>query len=145
MEIEDAEARFRQVHQDAGGEADDFMAWWRAFTRFATEPVESASDGLLFQAGTYSFTGSEKYTVGFVRQFEVVDEDNEFEYYVQLQCEFLYEPNADLRALGSYNLWCFPSDGDSIDDWVGAVEARIEFQTAQRLAPTSVTVEQEQV
>ena len=84
----------------------------------------TASDGLLFETGVYRFAGSPLLTVSFLRQFEV-----------------LYEPIDELRALGSFTLWCFPSDGDSVSEWYGEVEGSIEFEWAARLDPWRAAVD----
>lgn len=107
--------------------------------------MDSPTDGLLFESGVYRFTGSERFTVDFLCQFEVVYEDGDHDHYEQLRCEFLYEPTDELRSLGSLTLWCFPSDGDSIDDWCKEVEDRVEFEWATRLVPSKATVSQEAV
>ena len=147
MQIASAEARLHQMLTESGINPDNpsFLATWRVFKQFATEEVETASDGLLFQAGVYRFTGSERFTVDFLRQFEILYDDGDHDHFEQLHCEFLYEPTDELRALGSFTLWCFPSDGESIADWCEEVENRIEFQWASKLAPTQATVAQEVV
>lgn len=147
MRIADIEKRFRRKLKQSGIDLvrPILPATWEVFKGFAGETVDSASDGLLFESGTYRFTGTEQFTVSLVRQFEVVDDAGDHEHYVHLRCEFLYEPTDELRSHGSFNLWCFPSDGDSIGEWVDGVESRIEFQSAVRLVPVSVTVSQEQV
>lgn len=147
MEISAAEARLRHALVESGVDPDNptFLATWRVFKHFAAEAVETASDGLLFESGVYRFTGSERFTVDFLRQFEVLYEDGDHDYFEQLRCEFLYEPTEELRALGSLTLWCFPSDGESVADWCDEVERRVEFEWATRLAPSQATVSQERV
>jgi hypothetical protein len=122
-----------------------FLETWRVFKQFATETVDTASDGLLFESGLYRFTGPERFTVHFTRQFEVLYEDGDHDHFEQLRCEFLYEPTEELRALGSLTLWCFPSDGESVADWCEEVEHTVEFEWAARLTPSQTEVSQEAV
>lgn len=147
VQIADAEARLRQRLIEAGINLDNltFLATWRVFKQFAIEAVDTASDGLLFQSGIYRFTGPERFTVGFLRQFEVLYENGDHDHFEQLSCEFLFVPTDEVRALGSHTLWCFPSDGESIADWCEEVEGSIEFQSAARLMPSQATVLQEVV
>ena len=122
-----------------------FLETWRVFKQFATETVDTASDGLLFESGVYRFTGPERFTVHFTRQFEVLYEEGDHDHFEQLRCEFLYEPTEELRALGSLTLWCFPSDGESVADWCEEVEQTVEFEWAARLTPSQTEVSQEAV
>ncbi len=147
VQIADAETRLRQRLSEAGVAPGDrsFLATWEVFKQFAADSVDSPTDGLLFESGVYRFTGPERFTVHFLRQFEVAYEDGDHDHYEQLRCEFLYEPTDELRSLGSLNLWCFPSDGDSIADWFKEVEDRVEFEWATRLVPSKATVSQETV
>ena len=137
MEISAAEARLRHVLVESGVDPDNptFLHTWQVFKHFVAEAVDTASDGLLFESGVYRFTGFERFTVDFLRQFEVLYEDGDHDHFEQLRCEFLYEPTEDLRALGSLALWCFPSDGESAADWCQEVEHTVEFEWATRPTP----------
>ena len=147
MQIAAAAARLRQRLIEPGINPNNptFLGAWQVFKQFAAEAVDTASDGLLFQSGVYRFTGSERLTVSFLRQFELLYDDGDHDHFEQLSCEFLYEPTDELRAIGSFTLWCFPSDGESVADWCEAVENRIEFQWASRLVPSQAAVAQEVV
>jgi hypothetical protein len=123
----------------------NFEATWQVFKAFAGEPVASASDGLLFQTGIHRFSGPERFTVSFLRQFESLDIDGDHESCDQLACEFFYEATDASTMRVSSSLWCFPSKGDSVSDWYEAVERRTEFRLAARLTPVSATIFQEQV
>ncbi|CAM5510945.1 MULTISPECIES: hypothetical protein [Streptomyces] len=61
---------------------------WLAFMRFGRRRFDAAptpdSDGLLFQYGTYAFSGRSMFTVDLTRQFDVTDEDGEHDHYVQV-------------------------------------------------------------
>ncbi|WP_369148990.1 hypothetical protein [Streptomyces sp. R44] len=87
-------------------------AAWLAFMRFARRRFATAptpdSDGLLFQYGTYAFTGRPMFTVDLTRQFDITDDDGEHDHYVQVHCELRYECEPALDALGSFNSWFFP-------------------------------------
>ncbi|MFD0380270.1 hypothetical protein [Streptomyces sp. NPDC127112] len=56
-------------------------AAWLAFMRFARQRFATAptpdSDGLLFQYGTYAFSGRPMFTVDLTRQFDVSDDEGE--------------------------------------------------------------------
>ncbi|UFQ99954.1 hypothetical protein KBP30_01450 [Streptomyces sp. Go40/10] len=84
---------------------------WLAFVRFGRWRFDTAatpdSDGLLFQYGTYAFSGRPMFTVGLTRQFDVTDDDGEHDHYVQVHCELRYEAEPDLDALGSFDSWFF--------------------------------------
>jgi len=147
MRIDQAEAKLRQLLQAMGADPKHLAVGetWEAFKRFAVEPVATASDGLLFQAGTFDFYGPDRFIVDFVRQFEVVDNEERHEHYEQLHCEFLFEPNPDLRALDTFELWCFPAEGDSPDAFFEEVEGRPEFRAVVARTPISASVFQEAV
>jgi hypothetical protein len=147
VQISAAEARLRHRLIESGVDPDNptFLATWKVFTQFAREAVNTASDGLLFESGIYRFTGSERFTVHFTRQFEVLYDDGDHDHFEQLRCEFLYEPTEELRALGSLILWCFPSEGESIADWCEEAEHTVEFEWARELTPSQATASQEVV
>lgn len=90
MQIADAETRLRQGLSETGVDPVDpsFLATWQVFKHFASDPVDSPTDGLLFESGVYRFTGPERFTVDFLRQFEVY-QDDDHDHYEQLRCEFL--------------------------------------------------------
>jgi hypothetical protein len=91
----------------------------------------------------YSFTGPERFTVSFLRQFQHLDEDGEHDGYEQLRCEFLYEATPDLRDFGRSSFWCFPLEGDALSGWTDEVEGRTEFRYAADLTPTAAGVSQD--
>jgi hypothetical protein len=101
-------ASARLIDSAVDADRPTFLATWDVFAQFATEAVDTASDGLLFESGVYRFTGSERFTVQFLRQFEVLYDDGDHDHFEQLRCEFLYEPTEELRALGSLTLWVSP-------------------------------------
>lgn len=127
MRIADAESVLRAALEPLGlgSPAMSMLEAWEGFCRFAHVPVvDAASDGILFQAGNYGFSGQTLYTVGLVRQFEHVDEDGEHVAYEQLQCELTFEP----QSVESWNTWFFP--GDDWEGFVARVENHVTFELA---------------
>jgi hypothetical protein len=105
-------------------------AVWREFMGFGRQrfgaPPTPDSDGLLFQYGTYAFSGRPMFTVDLTRQFDIGDDDGEYDHSVQVHCELRYGPEPALDALGSFNSWFFhDADGD-IDEWFAAMEGHLE-------------------
>ncbi|MEU6705434.1 hypothetical protein [Streptomyces wuyuanensis] len=102
---------------------------WLAFMRFGRRRFDTASasdsDGLLFQYGTYAFSGRPMFTVGLTRQFEVNNDDGEHDHYVQVHCELRYEPEPDLDALGSFDSWFFHGADADLDGWFAVMEERL--------------------
>jgi hypothetical protein len=81
----------------------------------------------------------------FTRQFEVVEDDGEHDYYEQLQAEFQFELTADLEALGGSTAWWFADEGRLIDDYFEEVERSPGFDAVAEQSPTSFCVRQEAV
>lgn len=63
-------------------------------------------DHLLFETGTYDFTGEKMFHFDLVRQFKFMDPDE----YVQLHLEVLYTPSLK-TALLHRTTWAAPEDG----------------------------------
>jgi hypothetical protein len=101
---------------------------WRAFKEFAAVKVECADDAVLFQVGTYSFTGPTLFELDFARQFATA-EDGEIVGLQQLHCTLYYEPAADLTTFRE-NLWSIACP--SIGEVFARVEAMPEFQVPAR-------------
>src|SRR5262245_9424960 len=87
--------------------ADQVLA---AIERFAQVEFAVADlpeqDGFLFQYTTMT-TVYDAFVLAFVRQFEVVDDDQDHEYFVHLRCEYRYPVEDDLAALGPHTRWWF--------------------------------------
>jgi hypothetical protein len=147
MRIDEAEARLHSLLSDAGVDprSPTFQETWTVFRSFATEPVETKSDGVLVQGAAHSFYGFERYTFDFVRQFEVVDGDGEFDHYEQLHCEFCFDPAASVGELASFTEWWFADGGSSLDDFLDEIERRREFAAAVGAVALTGRVEQEAV
>ncbi|MEV4680605.1 hypothetical protein [Streptomyces kurssanovii] len=119
---------------------------WLAFMRFGRRRFDTAptpdSDGLLFQYGTYAFSGRPLFTVDLTRQFDITD-DGEHDHYMQVHCELRYEPEPDLDALGSFDSWFFHDAGADLDDWFAAVEGRLALLLGRR--PSEIGLYEEPV
>lgn len=77
-----------------------------AFREMCRIPVGEPDD-LLFESGTYKFTGEKLFYFSLVRQFQFLDEDE----YVQLRLDLTYKP--DIRTFGLRNTdWGSLTEGD---------------------------------
>ena len=116
----------------------------RVFRAFAEIPVACADDALLFQAGTYDFTGPELFSLHLTRQFTHEEDDGEYGGGMeQLHCIIYYEPTSELRALDR-NLWS--SACASLADFFSRVEEMPEFRIpAERHRPLRAETGQEHV
>ncbi|MFF2902913.1 hypothetical protein [Streptomyces sp. NPDC057966] len=105
-------------------------AAWLAFMRFASQRFATTStpdsDGLLFQYGTYAFSGRPLFTVDLTRQFDISDDGGEHDHYVQIHCELRYECEPALDALGSFNSWLFHDANAGLNEWLAAMEGHLE-------------------
>lgn len=122
-------------------------ATWLAFMRFARQRFATAptpdSDGLLFQYGTYAFSGRPMFTVDLTRQFDISDDEGEHEHYVQVHCGLRYECEPVLDALGSFDSWFFHDANADLDEWLAAMERQLELLLARR--PSEIDVYEEPV
>lgn len=88
-------------------------------------------DDVLFETGTYPFSGEKRFYFCLVRQFQFLD-DNE---YVQLHLEVTYEPRAKTNLL--YNSkWGSPLD----PEFYSMVKSSKAFRTVRELPMTGVKV-----
>ncbi|GAA2462845.1 hypothetical protein [Streptomyces lavendulocolor] len=105
-------------------------AAWLAYTRFGRQRFETAatpdSDGLLFQYGTYVFSGRPMFTVDLTRQFGISAADGEYDRYVQVHCELRYEPELALDALGRFDSWFFHDTEADLDQWFATMQGHLE-------------------
>ena len=106
---------------------------WDVFKALYSKPMESPS-GLLFECGTYSFTGPKLFTFSFTRQMPIPGEDEFF----QLRMEFAREPSALTDRLKT-NLWSFKFG--SPQAFFAAVEALPEFRGAVDLDGWSFSID----
>ena len=110
--------------------------------RFATA-LTPDSDGLLFQYGTYAFSGRPMFTVDLTRQFDISDDAGEYDRDVQIHCELRYECEPALDVLGSFNSWFFHDDHADLDEWLAAMEGHLEPLLAR--VPSEIDVYEEPV
>ncbi|MDX3772455.1 MULTISPECIES: hypothetical protein [unclassified Streptomyces] len=122
-------------------------AAWLAFMRFGRQRFATAltpdSDGLLFQYGTYAFSGRPMFTVDLTRQFDISDDDGEHDHYVQVHCELRYECEPALDALGGFDSWFFHDADADLDQWLAAMEGHLELLLAR--GPSEIDVYEESV
>lgn len=140
----EAISTFDRMLAEAGfdSERPDPLRAWEVFKAFAAIPVECADDGLLFQCGTYTFSGREQFHFNFTRQF-THEEDGEYAGMEQLDCTIYYEPTPELRAL-QVNIWSY--DSVSLAQFFARVEALPEFRLVTGAhTPVRAEVDQENV
>jgi hypothetical protein len=101
------------------------------------------SDGFLFQYGKVNWFSEPTFTIGFVRQLEMVDADGEHEAYSQVQLEFRYRVNVDLEAVEGRESWWFRSDPMSFDAWLDSVESDPIWEIVRRKVPVEFDVSQD--
>lgn len=129
--------RHRVDHQSASG-----LAAWSAFREFGREMFGPDTIGLLFQAGTFDFTGRPRFYLDLVCQFEITGPDGEHDSFEQLHCELTCVPDASLRGIEA-SLWSF--DYPTADAFFAAVEALPAFQVAVRRLDYHLSVGHEAV
>jgi hypothetical protein len=120
---------------------------WTTFKRFAAvtvaaEPPErlddTAGDMLKFECG--SIAGSDGFSISLVRQFSVLDADDDYERTEQLECLVSFELSPELDQLGQELIW---SDG-AVKTWVAEVEQSSGFAAFEHPA-RSIRVDQSPV
>ena len=117
-------------------------AAWSAFKVYGREVFGTPDVGLLFQVGTYDFTGVPLFYFDPVCQFEVTDADGEHDRFEQLHCEMTRQADELLNGIEA-SLWSF--DYPSADAFFAAVESLPAFQAAIQQAGYSVFVRHEAV
>lgn len=111
-------------HHSASG-----LAVWSAFKELGRETFGSEGVGLLFQVGTYDFTGNSLFYFDPVCQFEITDSDGEHDRFEQLHCELTCVPDDALIGVEA-SLWSF--DYPTAEAFFTAVEALPAFEAAVR-------------
>jgi hypothetical protein len=135
---------FDRLLAEAGfdSERPDPVLAWRVFQAFTQIPVDCAEDGLLFECGTYDFTGEPLFQLSFTRQF-THEEDGEYAGMEQLSCTIYYAPAPELQVLKT-TLWSF--DCPLLDEFFARVEGLTEFQIpTRRFTPIRAEIDQEEV
>ena len=106
-------------------------------------PANTDSDGFLFQYGEVNWFAEPIFTVGLVRQMEVVDAEGEREGYSQVQLEYRYQVDADLRSLKSRTSWWFREGGMSFGEWMESVERDLVWGVVRGKVPVEFDISQE--
>ncbi|WP_226469615.1 hypothetical protein [Luteimonas panaciterrae] len=135
--------RLASIMQDHGvGESASGMAAWSAFKAYGHEVFGSRGVGLLFQAGTYEFSGSPRFYFNPVCQFEMPAADGGYDHFEQLLCELTCPPSEELKGI-DITLWSF--DYPSADAFFAAVEAMPGFRIAASQPDYRVSIRYEAV
>ncbi|MFD9195640.1 hypothetical protein ACFWCA_46480 [Streptomyces phaeochromogenes] len=106
-------------------------------------PNSADSDGFLFQYGEVNWFPEPTFVVGFVRQMELVDAEGNHEGYSQVQLEYRYKVDADLRSLEESNSWWFRCGGISFEEWLESVRQDPIWRVIQEKIPLEFDVSQE--
>ncbi|MFG3659379.1 hypothetical protein [Streptomyces sp. NPDC047706] len=106
-------------------------------------PAGADSDGFLFQYGEVNWFADPTFTVGFVRQMEIVDAEGDHEGYSQVQLEYRYQADAALRSLQSHNSWWFREGDTSFDEWLESVKREPIWGIVRDKSPSGFDVSQE--
>ena len=112
-------------------------AAWSAFKAFGREVFGPEGVGLLFQVGTFDFTGTPLFYFDPVCQFEVIDSDGEHDH-------FAAALRVDLRSRRIAQ-WRPSFDFPTADAFFAAVEALPAFQAAVRRVDYRLSVSHEVV
>lgn len=102
-------------------------------------PAIGDADGLLYQFGTYDFTGTPMFHLDLVRQFAAQGSDE----YLQVHLELLFEPREDLSALGRHGEWFWSEESGQLGEWSYRVRRRPEWHVLNDRAPADVLVYQD--
>lgn len=129
-------------NQGVGDIAGNAVGAWEAFKCFGREVAGQEGVGLLFQVGTFNFSGEPLFYFDPVAQFETKDDEGEHDHYEQTHCE-LTAPAAETLRNTECTLWSF--DFPTVDAFYRAVEALPEFQLAVKYSPYKVNVFHEAV
>ena len=144
MDVSQAQSRLKDLLGKAGfdnGNPDPKLAW-QVYKQFARERVSCADDDLLFQAGSYRFTGEDLFYFDFVRQFTIEDQDGNYDHMEQLHIEFTRQPDQLLKKI-KIDLWA--DDIDHSGSFFSTVESMSEFQLAISYPDWKCNIYQEQV
>lgn len=124
------------------GQLASGLAAWSAYKAYGREVFGPQSVGLLFQVGTYDFTGRPLFYFDPVCQFEIFDADGEHDHFEQLHCELTCLPDAPLRGIEA-SLWSF--DYPTADAFFADVEALPDFQASIQRSDYALSVSHEAV
>ena len=117
---------FLQQHGAAGLQVAPAQAW-HAFKAFGRQLAIQDGVGLLFQVGTFNFTGEPLFYFDPVCQLERLGTDGEHDGFEQIHCELTCLPAPQLEGVEA-SLWSFGFP--SVEDFFLAVEAMPQFEVA---------------
>ncbi len=127
MKPETARRRLRSLLKASGVDAEPIRvsAVWAIFKQFCAQPSEYDA-GVLFECGTYDFTGPSLFSLSFVRQFQLPGDDEFF----QLSATLYREPDGATEGAKTF-LWS--SSFPLLDRFFAAVERLEQFRGTARL------------
>ena len=110
---------------------------WRSMPSSAADgvPVDQNGDMLLFQWGTYAFTGSPSFQLDITRQYILPDNDEPY----QLLLTLHYEPTEKTKSLGHGNQWC--DSPDQLAEFREFIEASDAYRLLADSKPARVELE----
>jgi hypothetical protein len=133
-------------------QAMPFLAVWRCFKEFAEAPVDTPSDGLLYE-WYIDESVPDEFNIHFLRSLVDPDREDE-EDYEEVNCHWTFAVTDALRDLPgdplpggtwrwpldrpAYVSWWFAGEGVPLASWIEEVESRPEFSVVQTLVPLSI-------
>lgn len=110
--------------QDASREVPSKEAYFSTLAAFARMdfdiPESFESDGFLFQYGEIG----DDFTVGITRQFEVVDDQEDYAYYLQVEAVYRWQMDEESREFGDHDEWWFRGSKMPFEEWFSDVQTQ---------------------
>jgi hypothetical protein len=127
LDPSEAEPTLRKMLDQAGFsfEHPDPAKAWKVFKAFVRTPVNCVHDGVLFQCGVYDWSGTELFTLDFVRQF-VIESEDMFDRTEELHLTLTCPPQPDSASLRA-KLWMANFESNR-NHFFAAVESCTEFR-----------------
>jgi hypothetical protein len=123
-------------------ENPDITVAWKVFKQFTEIKFKSDDDALLFECGTYDFTGQRLFYWNLIRQFSF-DKNGEYDHMEQLHMEFIFSPTEELDILND-TIWSY--DHQSFKEFFDKVETLDSFTIPwQNQKPINIKIFQERV
>ncbi|MDM5250993.1 MULTISPECIES: hypothetical protein [unclassified Lysinibacillus] len=125
-----------------GENTNDIKKVWEEFKAFSKEAVEGEDvKEILFQCGVDDYT-EKKFYFDFVRQFTILDEEDEYSHMEQLLCSFEFKPTDELCKFKVTEWSMYFED---IDEFFNHIESLQEFKVPLNLKPIKSEVYQTKV
>jgi hypothetical protein len=105
-------------------------------------PVTSDSDGFLFEYGEANWLARPAFVIGYTRQLEIVDPNGEHQDYLQVQMEFQYPLDEELRNLEGHNSWWFRGGDGAFIAWLDSTARNSIWHIIQPKEPVAFTISQ---